>query len=863
MKTTKLFINFVLMTSLVFGQIFINEVDYDQPSTDAAEYLEIAGPAGTYNSVTVELINGNGATSYRAADLGDITLTDESGGYGFYVVGAATVPNVDLTPGDWPTTNIIQNGEPDGIVLKVGGSIVDAVSYEGEMNDEDGNPMESPEGDFAGADSSMGRIGLDGSPWEYGPNTPGAVNTGQTFDPNTNYPPTANAGGDQNVENGATVTLDGSGSVDSDGTITTYAWTQISGSTVSITNAESAVATVDLPTVTESSSWVFSLAVTDDEGATDSDEVTISVILSGSVANLAELRSGTEDTPYTINGEVILTWTQSFRGQKYIQDATAAILIDDDDGNITTDYEIGDGITGLTGTLSTYGNMLQFVPSGDPGPATSTDNVIEPEIITLNDLATNFEAYEGELVKVLNVSFAEAGGTFENGTTYGITDASGSFTFRTTFYSVDYIGETIPSSTPGMVGIPNSRTDGNFISSRDLADLYSKVGVPEFENNTSSPDWVTSANEITVSIDIIPSDDDHLVTAANIKYGTDGTFYNTSEMWLDSGNNWQGVIEAQAGNSMLGYKVEAVNSANDTSYSYTYAIPIASNQLSDIADIQGSPVVGDVHTIEGIVTIGSGLLQADQTSIYIQDASGRGINLFNYDTTDLKRGDKIKAVGEVYFYFTTLELKDFNYQLVSSGNDIPDPILLTVEEANEEVWEGTLLQLWGEITDTWSAGGGQNVEITDGTDTTLVRVDESTGVDISGLSTGTAWTFVGIGSQYSNNFQLIVAYDEDIRDATSVEPVDNINPPHFGLNPAYPNPFNPATTISWNLDEATELDLRVFDVTGRQVAILANESRDAGHYEYHWDASSLSSGVYFVQLLTPTRSDVQKVMLLK
>lgn len=861
MKLIKQLSILVLMSSIALGQIFINEVDYDQSGTDAAEYFELAGLAGTYNAVTVELINGNGGASYLTADLGNVTLADESNGYGFFVVGRSTIPNVDLTPTSWPDENAIQNGAPDGIVLKVGGTIVDAVAYEGEMTYEN-YAMENAEGDFSGADSSMYRIGLDGSPWEYGPNSPGTINTGQSLDPGTNYPPSANAGSDQTVENGVTVTLDGSGSSDSDGSIVSYAWSQVSGATVTINNASSAVATIDLPTVTESSSWVFSLEVTDDEGATDTDEVTVSVILTGSVTNLAELRAGVEGSPYTITGEVILTWTQSFRGQKYIQDASAAILIDDDDGIIKTDYAIGDGITGLSGTLGSYGNMLQFVPASDPGPATSTGNTIDPETITLNDLSTNFESYEGELVKILDVTFADAGGTFQNGTTYSISDASGSFTFRTTFYSVDYIGTTIPSST-SLVGIPNSRSEGNYISSRDSKDLYAQVGVPEFQNHSISPEFVTSTNEITVSIDIIPSDDEHLVTAANIKYGTGGSMLNTGEMWLDTGNSWQGIIPAQSGNSMLGYKIEAITSTNDTAFSYTYDLPVASATLTDIADIQANPIAGEVHTVEGVVTIGSGLLQTGLTNAYVQDASGRGINLFNYDELTLNRGDKIKVVGEVEIYYTTIELKDFVYQLVSTGNDLPEPVLLTSLEANAAEWEGTLLHIWGEVTDTWSAGGGQSVKISDGTDTTLVRIWESTGVNVTGLTVGSQWAFVGVESQYQNEFQLLVAYDDDIMDATSVDPDDAVTPQAFGLNPAYPNPFNPSTTISWTLDQQTELNLAVYDVTGREVAILSSGTKAAGTHELVWEAAGLSSGVYFVQLTTPDGVDVQKVMLLK
>ena len=74
------------------------------------------------------------------------------------------------------------------------------------------------------------------------------------------------------------------------------------------------------------------------------------------VANLGELRQQeVGSNVYVVTGEIILTYQQDYRGQKYFQDETAAILIDDDPGIMATAYNLYDGITGLTGTMSEYG----------------------------------------------------------------------------------------------------------------------------------------------------------------------------------------------------------------------------------------------------------------------------------------------------------------------------------------------------------------------------------------------------------------------------------------------------------------------------------------------------------------------------
>lgn len=194
------------------------------------------------------------------------------------------------------------------------------------------------------------------------------------------------------------------------------------------------------------------------------------------VATIAELRTqATGSQVYVLTGQAVLTFQQAYRGQKFIQDATAAVLIDDNSGIITTTYNIGDGITGITGTLGEYGGMIQFTPTQDPGAASSTGNTFDPQEITLADFNANFEDYESELVKVLAVTFTDGGGTFTNGAAYEITDGSSSSkatsNFRATFYDVDYIGGTIPTTPQDIVCIANSRNDGDYLSARVSADI--------------------------------------------------------------------------------------------------------------------------------------------------------------------------------------------------------------------------------------------------------------------------------------------------------------------------------------------------------------------------------------------------------
>jgi hypothetical protein len=90
-------------------------------------------------------------------------------------------------------------------------------------------------------------------------------------------PPVADAGVNQNVDEGDPVTLDGSGSTDADGTIVGYLWEQIAGPTVALSTPTSVSAGFTAPDVNEPTTMTFRLQVTDDDDLTDTDDVNIFV----------------------------------------------------------------------------------------------------------------------------------------------------------------------------------------------------------------------------------------------------------------------------------------------------------------------------------------------------------------------------------------------------------------------------------------------------------------------------------------------------------------------------------------------------------------------------------------------------------
>jgi len=97
---------------------------------------------------------------------------------------------------------------------------------------------------------------------------------------------------------------------------------------------------------------------------------------------------------------------------------------------------------------------------------------------------------------------------------------------------------------------------------------------------------------------------------------------------------------------------------------------------------------------------------------------------------------------------------------------------------------------------------------------------------------------------------------------TSVDD-DNTIPVEYSLSQNYPNPFNPSTRISFSISQQTHVSLKVYDVLGREVAELVNKEMSAGFYKVDFDASNLSSGIYFYSLKANEFFKTRKMLLVK
>jgi hypothetical protein len=88
-------------------------------------------------------------------------------------------------------------------------------------------------------------------------------------------------------------------------------------------------------------------------------------------------------------------------------------------------------------------------------------------------------------------------------------------------------------------------------------------------------------------------------------------------------------------------------------------------------------------------------------------------------------------------------------------------------------------------------------------------------------------------------------------------------PVAYALRQNYPNPFNPTTKIQYELPSTEHVSLMVYDILGKEVAQLVNETQEGGYYEIPFSAERLATGVYFYRLVAGKFTSVQKMMIVK
>ncbi len=320
---------------------------------------------------------------------------------------------------------------------------------------------------------------------------------------------------------------------------------------------------------------------------------------------------------------------------------------------------------------------------------------------------------------------------------------------------------------------------------------------------TVSPDTLTTSKQSDVTVTITGSADYELTKIRLILPAQWPWSQTAGDIGL-SGSGFSAATKRIAGDTILIENAAVTDQMpgeititqmtapqTEGSYGFEVQTAVAGGSLTDIGifpvifvqqkltirEIQEnfSEYDGKTVTLEAVVAIGAGVNRTDHTDAYIQDESGRGINLFYYQQifTELQRGNRVKVSGVVDEFGGTTQIGDFSVQVISTGNSVPEVITLSTAAANNTDLEGTMIQTAGLINDKAEGiGGGTNITINDGSGDIQMRIWDVSGVDLSQFSVGDTMGVRGVIDIYSGNAQLLVAYQEDVFKGSVTESAD-------------------------------------------------------------------------------------------
>lgn len=212
------------------------------------------------------------------------------------------------------------------------------------------------------------------------------------------------------------------------------------------------------------------------------------------VENIAALRAGEQNTLYKVKGQVVVTAVDG--NSTWVQDATAAIQIY---GATGATYAVGDGITGIVGTLSDYHGLIELVPSGAQPAATTHNNVVEPQVMTVEELNEKGAEYSSRLIRINGLALSEAEGNWSGGKSYAAADEAGNdIVIYTTLSHGDYIGEALPEGKFDLIAIAGYRDGTVQVSPRVKEDIMAVGGGDEDDCEAPTNLMYSGSTKITV-----------------------------------------------------------------------------------------------------------------------------------------------------------------------------------------------------------------------------------------------------------------------------------------------------------------------------------------------------------------------------
>ncbi|NNE70611.1 MAG: T9SS type A sorting domain-containing protein, partial [Rhodothermales bacterium] len=411
---------------------------------------------------------------------------------------------------------------------------------------------------------------------------------------------------------------------------------------------------------------------------------------------------------------------------------------------------------------------------------------------------------------------------------------------------------------------------------------------PPLVTGLTKPDFVPGADPITITASVA-ADPSRSLTSVELVYFTSD---NSAEQTAAGSDNGDGTytftVPAQADEVFVEYYVRAIDNTGASSVEFepSDSYRVLTNGITRIAHVQETPDGGPSNSpFDGITT------DMDITATVVTNPSVSGLAAIQDDsalgawsgvvlrgsaeTDALSRGDVIRITNAlVQESFGLTRLRDLTFEVVSTGGASLDYKVVGTDALQDaaiaEAHEGMMLRFDGVEVGTPQADGSRDFgEFTVGTigSGAFVRVDDAS-AEFSGdfndsLVEGQTFAFIqGLWSYTFSNFKLMPETIDDVGMGGVSTEADGV-PTSFELHANYPNPFNPATTIRYDVSANEMVRLEVFDVLGRKVSTLVNTQQAPGKYAVDFNARDLASGVYVYRLEAGAHVFTRTMLLLK
>lgn len=336
----------------------------------------------------------------------------------------------------------------------------------------------------------------------------------------------------------------------------------------------------------------------------------------------------------------------------------------------------------------------------------------------------------------------------------------------------------------------------------------------------------------------------------------------------DGGNNFDYIgdgLDLARTNWSSPYMLDVQTST--TVYFGSYKLHKSTNKGNNWTIISPDLTKGQNGRLGTITCMSNAVLPSTQRVIYTGADDGRVMVTTNSGTnwTDISAGLPVRYVTDV-----VVDKRNPNVAYVTLSG-------FNMDERNTHVFRTTNYGAnWVNITGNLLNVPANSLIIDYNKDSTLF-VGTDAGVFYT-TRLGASWVQLGTGLPNSPVFDLIYhqasfklvaathgrsMFEVDISNLPSVINNNTTSANDFILKQNYPNPFNPETNISYELKQKAFVTLKVFDLSGKEVAVLVNGIKASGSYNVKFSGADLSSGLYFYKLESGEFSEVKKMMLIK